>query len=202
MASCVAGRSSGPRRLTYEPFSKNQRVPDANLRRRTRALQRGTTRSGPSSRSTFPILALVGLGLALAAPSVSADVLLLSRNTIAAGSANLPDEFVEGNGFQQTTGFGPVDLTLDGSGVGDVVLHNSANVTVGQTLFILGNGSIGGTGTYSAQTVINGGVPGPIIGRERTARAEAALNVATVTPEIRLGHCSSRATTSRLRPAN
>ena len=75
-----------------------------------------------------------------------------------------------------------VDLTLGGSGVGDVVLHNSANVTVGQTLFILANGSIGGTGTYSAQTVINGGAPGPIIGSQRTDRAEAAPNGGAVAP--------------------
>ena len=53
------------------------------------------------------------------------------------------------------------DLTLGGIGTGTVVLRNSANVTVGQTLSILNNGSIGGTGTYSAQTVQNGGTGAP-----------------------------------------
>lgn len=48
------------------------------------------------------------------------------------------------------------DMMLGGPGIGTVVLHNGANVAVSNTLFILTNGSIGGTGTYSAQMVQNG----------------------------------------------
>ena len=51
---------------------------------------------------------------------------------------------------------------IGGLAPGSIALHNGAAVTVDNTLFILANGSIGGNGTYSAQTVVNdGGNNGP-----------------------------------------
>ena len=124
----------------------------ANLGGPTRTRKRGITLGHPSLRPYFLIAALVGLGLALAAPSASADVLLLSRNTFALGSANLPDLFVEGNGFQQTTGFGPADLTHthDGSSqgyAGSGTLHVTSEVSVDVT----GTLHVSGTGTVTAE---------------------------------------------------
>lgn len=109
----------------------------------------------------FSIFALVGMGLALAAPSASGDVLLLSRNTFALGSANLPDLFVEGNGFQQTTGFGSADLTHthDGSSEG---YSGSGTLHVTSELSVDGTGTlhVSGTGTVSAEA--SGPIMGPI----------------------------------------
>ena len=54
------------------------------------------------------------------------------------------------------------DMMIGGLAPGSVALHNGAAVTVDNTLFILANGSIGGNGTYTAQTVVNdGGNNGP-----------------------------------------
>ena len=54
------------------------------------------------------------------------------------------------------------DMMIGGLAPGSVALHNGAAVTVDDTLFILANGSIGGNGTYTAQTVVNdGGNNGP-----------------------------------------
>lgn len=54
------------------------------------------------------------------------------------------------------------DMMIGGLAPGTVALHNGANVMVDNTLFVLENGSIGGNGTYSAQTVIvDGGKIGP-----------------------------------------
>ena len=47
-------------------------------------------------------------------------------------------------------------MVLGGLAPGTILLRNSATVSVGQTLFIQPNGSIGGNGTYSAQMVVNG----------------------------------------------
>ena len=68
-------------------------------------------------------------------------------------------------------------LVLGGLAPGIVVLHNSSTVSVGDTLFIEPNGSIGGTGTYSAQMVVNGSSGG-----SSPALPEADLNGGTVTP--------------------
>jgi len=53
------------------------------------------------------------------------------------------------------------NMTIGGLAPGSIALHNSASVSVGNTLSILANGSIGGNGTYSALTVVNEGNNGP-----------------------------------------
>lgn len=106
------------------------------------------------------ILGLNGTGTLLIQEdaTVTCSDAALGAFTGAIGSATLGVDNAAGAPAQWTVNG---DLKIGGLAPGTIALHNSANVTVSQTLFILANGSIGGNGTYSAQTVENDGSNGP-----------------------------------------